>query len=66
MRVTRDRGRPLDTPLAPIGAVTIHPSAVLRVADRDERQGALGEMVEDLSAIAKAVGKLSRGEMTRA
>jgi uracil-DNA glycosylase len=54
VRVTRDRGRLLETELAPIGAVTIHPSAVLRMRDHDEREDALASLAEDLELVAKA------------
>jgi DNA polymerase len=53
VRVTRDRGKTLETPLAPFGAVTIHPSAVLRA--RSERHEALAAMAEDLSFASEAV-----------
>jgi uracil-DNA glycosylase len=53
-RVMRDRGRPLETELAEVGAITIHPSAVLR-ADRAEREAARQGMVEDLAAVAAAI-----------
>lgn len=56
VRVLRDRGRALETPLAPLGAVTIHPSAVLRVPDRSERHEALQAMVEDLAFVTGSAG----------
>jgi uracil-DNA glycosylase family protein len=59
VRVMRDRGRELETPLAPIGAVTIHPSAILRLRDHDEREDARAAMVADLAAVAKAAGRSS-------
>jgi uracil-DNA glycosylase len=59
VRVMRDRGRELETPLAPVGAVTIHPSAILRVRDHDEREDARAAMVADLAAIAEAASRLS-------
>jgi uracil-DNA glycosylase len=34
VRVTADRGRPLDSPLAEVVMVTIHPSAILRAHRR--------------------------------
>lgn len=40
VRVTRDRGSLIDSPLAPIAAVTMHPSAILRLRDHDEREDA--------------------------
>jgi DNA polymerase len=55
IRVTRDRGRLLDSPLAELAAVTIHPSAVLRLREREEREEALTAMVEDLGAVSTAM-----------
>jgi DNA polymerase len=51
VRVTRDRGRELETSLAEIGAVTIHPSAILRVRDSAEREEAFEELVSDLQFV---------------
>ena len=57
VRVTRDRGRLIDSPLAPLAALTIHPSAILRLRDHEEREDALAGLVEDLRFFA--------GEMAR-
>jgi uracil-DNA glycosylase family protein len=54
VRITRDRGRPIESPLAPFAAVTMHPSAILRLRDRDEREEALSGLVDDLRRVAKA------------
>jgi uracil-DNA glycosylase family protein len=51
VRVTRDRGRLLESELAPVAAVTIHPSAVLRIRDREERHAALDGLVDDLELV---------------
>lgn len=56
-RVGRDRGRLLDSPLAPVAALTLHPSAALRLRDHDERERATAELVADLRMIAAAVGE---------
>ncbi|HXR31827.1 MAG TPA: UdgX family uracil-DNA binding protein [Solirubrobacterales bacterium] len=55
VRVTNDRGSLLETPLAPLATVTLHPSAVLRIRDRDERHDALAAMAADLAAISSAL-----------
>ena len=56
-RVTKDRGRLLDSPLAPVAALSLHPSAILRQRDHDEREQALASLVEDLRMVAAAVAK---------
>jgi uracil-DNA glycosylase family protein len=57
VRVTRDRGRLVDSPLAPLAALTIHPSAILRLRDHEEREDALAGLVEDLRFIASEMTK---------
>jgi uracil-DNA glycosylase family protein len=51
--VMRDRGRPIDSALAPTVLVTIHPSAVLRA--RDDRDEMFDGLVRDLRVAAKAL-----------
>ena len=60
VRVTRDRGRVLETPLAAVGAVTVHPSAILRIREREERHDALAGLVEDLQAVSDALEGLGK------
>ncbi len=57
VRVTRDRGRLIDSPLAPVTALTLHPSAVLRLRDHDEREDALAGLVDDLRFLADSAAK---------
>jgi uracil-DNA glycosylase len=57
VRVTRDRGRLIESPLAPIAGLTIHPSAVLRQQDHDDREDALAAIVDDLRMVARAAAK---------
>jgi uracil-DNA glycosylase len=57
VRVTRDRGRLLESPLAPVAALTLHPSAILRLRDRDEREEALAGLVEDLRLVGDSAAK---------
>lgn len=54
-KVTRDRGRLLDTALAPLAAATVHPSAILRSRDHDEREDAFAGLVRDLAMVAAAM-----------
>jgi DNA polymerase len=59
VKVTKDRGRPLEAPdLAPAVLVTVHPSAVLRSRDDDERRRAYGEFRDDLAVAAELVRKM--------
>jgi uracil-DNA glycosylase len=55
VRVTRDRGQALDSPLAPIAFATVHPSSILRAPDRDTRRREEALFVEDLRAAAAAL-----------
>ena len=55
VRVTKDRGRPLDSDLAPLVIVTVHPSAIVRLRDGDERRAAREELTADLSLLSEAL-----------
>jgi uracil-DNA glycosylase len=54
-RVTQHRGELLDSELAPIVAATIHPSAILRARDDEERAAEREAFAEDLRAVAEAL-----------
>ena len=56
VRVTRDRGRFLESDLAPTVTVTVHPSSLLRIDDAEERRIGEQELIADL---ARAAGKLA-------
>ena len=60
VKVTKDRGRPLESPLAPLAAVTIHPSAILRLRDHDEREAEFAGFVADLEGVAGALQGVAR------
>jgi DNA polymerase len=51
--VTRDRGRCLETDLAPVVTVTVHPSSILRIDDDAERRAARRELTADLLKVAE-------------
>jgi DNA polymerase len=55
VKVTKDRGKLLESPLAPVAAVTIHPSAILRLRDHDEREAEFAGFVADLEGAASAL-----------
>jgi uracil-DNA glycosylase family protein len=50
-RVTRERGKPVDSNLAPHVLATIHPSAILR-ADAETRETERAALVDDLKVVA--------------
>jgi DNA polymerase len=56
VRVGRDRGRPLDSELADLVTITVHPSSILRAQDDDEREAAFDEFVADLREVASWLG----------
>jgi uracil-DNA glycosylase family protein len=62
VRVTRDRGKPLPSPLAELVSVTVHPSSILRAPDSDARAAARAQLAADLKAI---VSRLGRGPARR-
>jgi uracil-DNA glycosylase len=53
VRVTKDRGRFLESDIAPAVSVTVHPSSILRIDDDDDRREARAELTADLAKIAK-------------
>ena len=50
-RVTRERGEPVDSDLAPVVLATVHPSSILR-ADEEDREAELAAFVSDLKTVA--------------
>ncbi|MGN6815330.1 MAG: UdgX family uracil-DNA binding protein [Solirubrobacterales bacterium] len=60
VKVTKDRGKPLQSPLAPVTAITIHPSAILRLRDHDEREAEFAGFVADLEAVDAALRDAAR------
>jgi len=53
-RVTRERGRPVPSPFAPVTLATVHPSSLLRAEDED-RAREIARFVADLRAAAAAL-----------
>ncbi len=56
VKVTQDHGRPLESDLAEVVMVTVHPSSILRQRDEDARQEAYRAFVDDLREVARRVG----------
>ena len=48
-RVTKERGKPFESELAPVAFATVHPSAILR---SDNREAEFRELVGDLKTVA--------------
>ena len=56
-KVSIQRGQFVESPLAPYVFATLHPSALLRLREDDEREMAFTQFVKDLSLIKKALGR---------
>jgi uracil-DNA glycosylase len=54
-RVTKMRGVPVESELAPTVMATVHPSSILRAPDEAARQEALRDFIRDLKAVAKLI-----------
>lgn len=55
VKVLKDRGSQMNSPLAPVASVTIHPSAILRLREHDEREAEFAGFVADLEGVAGAL-----------
>jgi DNA polymerase len=53
VKVTQDRGKPLESELAPVVMVTVHPSSILRAPDEDARAEAYRGFLADLKEVAR-------------
>jgi DNA polymerase len=51
-RVTAQRGRPLESPLAAHTVATVHPSSILRAASREDRRREMERFTQDLRVVA--------------
>ena len=61
VRVTKDRGRLFDSPIAQIVTVTVHPSSILRAPDAAARRQAMTDFVRDLVTVASRLRALRDG-----
>ena len=55
-RVTKSRGVPVASPLAPRVMATVHPSSILRAPDEESRRREYAAFVHDLKAAARHLG----------
>jgi len=60
-RVTRQRGKLIESLLAPHVIATVHPSSILRAPDDESRHSQMREFVNDLRQVARVV-KRKRSE----
>ena len=56
-RVTRDRGKLIESPLAPHVIATVHPSSILRAPDDKARQAQMNAFIDDLRQVARIIKK---------
>jgi DNA polymerase len=54
-RVTKQRGVPVESSLAPYVLATVHPSSILRAPDEEARRQAMHDFVADLREVAKLI-----------
>jgi uracil-DNA glycosylase len=57
VKVMRDRGKLIESELAPVVGVTVHPSSILRIQEDDERRIAREELTADLAFVARALDR---------
>jgi len=58
-KITHERGKVLKTEWAPLLLATIHPSALLRITDENERRQGFADFVADLKKAAAAITRSS-------
>jgi uracil-DNA glycosylase family protein len=56
-RVTKQRGVPVESDLAPHVVATVHPSSILRQETDAEREAAMRDLIADLKVVAKLLAK---------
>jgi uracil-DNA glycosylase len=58
-RVTKQRGVPVESDLAPYVVATVHPSSILRQETDEDREAAMKDLIADLKVVAKLLDKRS-------
>jgi uracil-DNA glycosylase family protein len=61
VRVTRDRGSLIDSDLAALVGVTVHPSSILRIREDEERKLAREQLADDLAFMATELDRIDAG-----
>jgi uracil-DNA glycosylase family protein len=59
VKVTNDRGSRIESDLAPVVGVTVHPSSILRIREEDERRAAREELAADLAYFARELDRVA-------
>ncbi len=59
-KVTQQRGRLLDSNLAPHVIATVHPSSILRAPDDETRHAEMASFIDDLRVVARAMKQRTR------
>jgi uracil-DNA glycosylase len=54
-RVSQDRGKPIESPLAPFVMATVHPSSILRAPDSEARHRETERFIADLRRVAEVL-----------
>jgi DNA polymerase len=57
VKVTKDRGSLIESKLAAVVGVTVHPSSILRIREDDERRIAREELAADLAFFAREMDR---------
>lgn len=58
VRIYEHRGEFIETPWAPWTMITVHPSSILRIPDREQRHDEYDRLVEDLKKVAAKLAEL--------
>jgi DNA polymerase len=56
-RVTKERGRPVESDLGPHVLATVHPSSILRQRTNEQRAAAMRDFVSDLEEVARLLAR---------
>ena len=56
-RVTKQRGVPVESDLAPYVVATVHPSSILRQETDEDREAAMKDLIADLKVVAQLLAK---------
>lgn len=59
-KVTQERGKLLDSDLAPTVIATVHPSSILRAPDDEARHAEMARFIDDIRVVAGAIQKRPR------